>query len=147
MKVPGLRSPTVKLAGLVHFARMLDKIRLHEAGKLPPEYLPNLGLSVGLDGHLCGFLDVEFDAIVARVRAGDGDEQVAEWCFQHGLRPSKIQGRVWNEFARKFGWNDAAGRFLQRIIAEDGITHPPDPLTSFALIDLRESEDTIAPQA
>ena len=33
--VPGLRSPSEQVNGLVYFGRMLDKIRLTEAGKLP----------------------------------------------------------------------------------------------------------------
>jgi len=56
MKVESLRSPYQKVAGLYHLARMLDKIRLHQAGKLPQDYHPNFDLSAGLDGHLCGFL-------------------------------------------------------------------------------------------
>ena len=56
MKVEGLRSPYQKVANLYHLGRMLDKIRLRQAERLPTEYLPNFGLSAGLDGHLCGFL-------------------------------------------------------------------------------------------
>ena len=41
--VPGLRSPFDKVGRLVYFGRMLDKIRLHAIGKLPPEYQTNLG--------------------------------------------------------------------------------------------------------
>ncbi len=32
--VPGLRSPYAKVGRLVYFGRMLDKIRLHAAGRL-----------------------------------------------------------------------------------------------------------------
>lgn len=100
MKIESLRSPYQKVGGLYHFARMLDKIRLHQAGKLPAEHHPNFGLSVGLDGHLCSFLGVEFAAVCERVRQGGTDDEIAEWCFQHGLRPNKMQTRIWNEFAR-----------------------------------------------
>jgi gluconokinase len=41
--VSGLRSPYDKVGRLVYFGRMLDKIRLNAAGKLPPDYLANLG--------------------------------------------------------------------------------------------------------
>jgi len=41
--VPGLRSPYAKVARLVYFGRMLDKIRLHAGGQLPAEYVANLG--------------------------------------------------------------------------------------------------------
>ena len=78
MKVEGLRSPYQKFCGLYHLARMLDKIRLHQAGQLPSDYHPNFGLSAGLDGHLCGFLGIEFAAVYERVRQGGSDEEVAE---------------------------------------------------------------------
>ena len=138
MTNPPFRSPRVQLAGLCHFARMLDKIRLHVAGQLPAEYQPNLGLAYGLDGHLCGFLGVEFSALCERVRHGGSDDEVAEWCFQRGLRPNPVQARVWNEFARKFGWNDLAARFIARVKAEDGLQHREDVVTAFDSIDLRE---------
>lgn len=32
---PGLRSPREEVEGLVYFGRMVDKIRLEQAGKLP----------------------------------------------------------------------------------------------------------------
>jgi hypothetical protein len=145
MKVEGLRSPYQKVAGLYHLARMLDKIRLHQSGRLPQEYHPNLGLSVGLDGHLCGFLGVEFSAICERVRQGSTDDEIAEWCFQKGLRPSKVQARIWNEFARKFGYDDAAAKFMARAKAEEGLAHRTDVVTAFDLIDLREGGENQTP--
>ncbi|MCW5553460.1 MAG: DUF5069 domain-containing protein [Verrucomicrobiae bacterium] len=36
--IPGLRSPFDQVNGLVYFGRMLDKIRLAAAGKLPPDW-------------------------------------------------------------------------------------------------------------
>jgi len=42
MKIPELRSPYEKVGGIVYFGRMIDKIRLHEAGQLPPEYIEYL---------------------------------------------------------------------------------------------------------
>ena len=64
--------------------------------------------------------------------------KIAEWCFQRGLRPSKMQARIWNEFARKFSYDDVAARFLARIKAEDGLEHRTDVAIAFDLIDLRE---------
>jgi len=138
MHVDGLRSPYQKISGLYHFARMLDKIRLHQAGQLSEEYHPNFGLRAGLDGRLCGFLGVEHADLCERVRQGGSDEDIAQWCFQRGLQPNKMQLRVWNEFARKFGWDDVAAKFLARIKQEDGLDHRTDIVTTFDLIDLRE---------
>ena len=35
--VPGLRSPREEVEGLVYFGRMVDKLRLEQAGQLPAE--------------------------------------------------------------------------------------------------------------
>src|SRR5471032_923577 len=103
-RVEGLRSPTDRTAGgLHHLGRMLDKIRLRAAGRLPEDFLRNYGLSVGLDGQLCGFLNVEFTAVEARVRAGGTDADLVEWIFARGLRPNRMQAQVWNEHSRKLG--------------------------------------------
>src|SRR4029077_11766895 len=42
------RSPREMMCGWVHLPRYIDKIRLYLAGKLHPDYLPNLGK--GYDG-------------------------------------------------------------------------------------------------
>ncbi len=117
---------------------MLDKIRLYLAGELPEEYRPNFGRAFGLDGHLCGFLAVDFEALCARVAEGGTDEELAEWCFQNGLRPNGTQARVWNEFARKMGWNDRASAFVASVRAEDGASGRADLVTAFDQIDFRE---------
>ncbi|GAB1723698.1 MAG: DUF5069 domain-containing protein [Nitrospira sp. CR1.1] len=145
MRVEGLRSPYQKVGGLYHFARMLDKIRLHQAGQLPADYHPNFGLRAGLDGHLCGLLGIEHADLCARVQQGGSDEDIVEWCFQRGLRPSKMQTRIWNEFARKFGWNDLAGKFLARVKLENGLDHRTDIVTAFDLIDVLEGNDHESP--
>ena len=73
--VPGLRSPYVKVGRLVYFGRMLDKIRLHAAGKLPvADYAANLGK--GFDGRCCNFLRVNYDELKARTLAGGTDEEI-----------------------------------------------------------------------
>ena len=41
--VPGLRSCYAKVGRLIYFGRMLDKIRLHAAGRLADEYHAQLG--------------------------------------------------------------------------------------------------------
>src|SRR3954471_422609 len=68
--VPGLRSPYKKVGRLVYFGRMLDKIRLHAAGKLPgADYSANLGK--GFDARCCSFLRIDYEDLKTRVLAGD----------------------------------------------------------------------------
>ena len=138
MKNPPMRSPRERIGGLFHFGRMLDKIRLNLAGTLPDEYRAHLGLAQGLDGHLCGFLDIDYATLVERVRAGGSDEEILEWCFAQGFRPNKVQKRIWNGFAKKFGWRDPAAPFIAATKIEDGMATRDDLLTAFDSIDARE---------
>ncbi len=141
--VPGLRSPYDKtLGGLHHLGRMLDKIRLKHAGRLPEDFHRNYGLSVGLDGQLCGFLNVTFGEVEARVIEGGSDTELVECIFTRGLRPNRTQVLVWNEHARKLGWNDRVAPYLRQLKAEAGFAHVQAD-TSFDLIEL--SEDRTPP--
>ncbi len=117
---------------------MLDKIRLYLKGELPEEYQPNFGLAVGLDGQCCGFLGVTHEQVIEKVREGWSDEDVFAWCCDAGLNPSKVQKRVWNEYARKLGWNDAISRYREAQKAESGWAERPDLETMFDVIDAQE---------
>lgn len=140
-RVEGFRSPYDKAAGgLHHLGRMLDKIRLKQAGRLPEDYHRNYGLSVGLDGQLCGFLNVKFGDVEARVAEGGTDTEITEWIFTRGLRPNRMQTLVWNEHSRKMGWNDRVSAYLSGIRQEPGCAHLT-ALTSFDLIEQTEDRE------
>ncbi|MFI5337021.1 MAG: DUF5069 domain-containing protein [Opitutales bacterium] len=144
--VEGLRSPYDKTAGgLHHLGRMLDKIRLRQAGRLPEDYHRNYGLSVGLDGQLCGFLGIEFKEVEARVQAGGADAEIAEWIFSRALRPSRTQAHIWNEYLRKFGWNDRVTAYLRGLQQEMGLGDVP-PCTALDLIELNEGRTPPPPR-
>ncbi len=137
MNVPNLRSPRETVGGLVHFGRMLDKIRLHAAGKLPADYQPNLGS--GFDGRCIAFLHVAYADVVAQVKAGASDEAVLEWCYQHGRKPTEDEIEIWNGFMSKRGWrDDGAAHLAQRIAAEPALAGRTDILTSFDFLDADE---------
>jgi hypothetical protein len=138
MKNPPFRSPREKVGGMYHFGRMLDKVRLHVRGELPDEYKPNLGLALGLDGHCCAFLEVEFVALVERIKRGGTDDEILEWCFTTGHRPNAVQQGIWNAFTSKMGWNDDFSPFMEAVKAEDGLANRDDLKTIFAVMDFRE---------
>jgi hypothetical protein len=134
---PPFRSPRERVGGLYHFGRMLDKIRCHLRDELPEEYRPNFG--VGLDGMLCGMLGVAHADLIERMRGGGSDEEILDWCYEQGTRLNRTQVQIWNEFARKVGWNDRVTQFLSKVKGEDGITAETAGLsTAFELIDYRE---------
>ncbi|PYK70352.1 MAG: hypothetical protein DME42_12725 [Verrucomicrobia bacterium] len=95
----GIRSPSIKIGGIVYFGRMLDKIRLHDKNELPTDYQANLGR--GFDEFCIKFLDVQYHDVVRRVREGGTEEEILWWCFDKGRRPTDTEIYVWNEFMRK----------------------------------------------
>src|SRR4051794_39303420 len=102
MRVPGLRHSAEQIGGLVFFGRMLDKIRLHAQGKLPPDYKRG----TGTDARVCRFLHVEYSAVVERALSDASEEDILEWCFQHGRRPNDEEIFTFNGFLTKRGWRD-----------------------------------------
>jgi gluconokinase len=131
------RSPYDEVNGLVYFARMLDKIRLHAAGELPEAYHPHLG--EGFDGRCLRFLGVEYAPLRERVLAGATDEEMLAWCFQHGRRPTEEEIEVWSDFMRKRGWRDEARERVLFRLKEAGLEHrAKEAVTMFDFIDIDE---------
>ena len=139
MNIPGLRSPYDRTGGLFYFARMLDKIRLHHAGRLPEDYRPNLGR--GFDGRMLEFLGVDYESLRERTLAGGSDEEVLDWCRRRGNARTAEEILIFNAFLRKFGWNDEATPTLRRRLAEGGFSSRHDIQTIFDYIDLDEGRD------
>ncbi len=142
MKEFPVRSPAEKLGGLVYFGRMLDKIRVHARGALPADYQPNLGK--GFDAKCCAFLHLDYGEVVERVSAGASDDEVLEWAFTNGRRPTGAEITMWNEFMRKFGWRDHAAETLERRKREAGMQDRSEIETMFQFIDADEGRGATA---
>jgi gluconokinase len=136
MNISNLRSPHEKVGGLYHFGRMLDKIRLHAAGKLPADYIPNLG--IGFDGRCASFLHIDYAALVARVAQGGSDEELLAWCYEQGRKPTDDEITFWNAFMSKLGWRDEASPRLQQRLLEYGFAGRTDIATFFDFLDADE---------
>lgn len=130
------RSPAEKVGDLFHFGRMLDKIRAHARGELPSDWVPNLGK--GFDGWCICFLGLNYDDVVARVKEGGTDEEILQWAFARGRKPSEEETRMWNEYMRKCGWNDSITPTLERRKKESGLQDRADIQTMFQYIDADE---------
>jgi gluconokinase len=145
--IPGLRSPYAKVGRLVYFGRMLDKIRLHAAGKLPPDYVENLGdTKPGMfDARCCRFMRVAYDDIRARVLGGGGDAEVLDWVEARGGRRTDEECQVWNGYLMKRGFHDAADvvQRLRQRVREAGLEARPIE-TYFDYIDFDEGRDPVA---
>jgi hypothetical protein len=145
---PGLRSGQVgtamnyprsayeQIGGLYYFARMLDKIRLHEAGKLPSGYVPFL--EKGNNQRISAYLHIDYQKLVERVKAGGSDEEILEWAYENGRRLNEVEIMIWNQFARKRGWNDEATETLAQFKQESGLSDRDEIQTMFDYYDAEE---------
>ena len=126
------RSAYDRTDGLVYFARLLDKIRLHAAGRLRSDFHANLG--DGFDVRCCRLLGVTYPALRDRTLAGGNDDEVLAWCHSCGTRPTEEQLLVWNKFMEKRGWrdeDDGSTQELEAYKAASGLAHRTDLVTFF----------------
>jgi hypothetical protein len=144
--VPGLRSPYAKVGRLVYFGRMLDKIRLHAAGQLPPAYVANLGDQGApnvFDARCCRFLGVAFADLTKHTLAGSSDEDLLAWAHANGKPRTDEECEIWNMFLCKRGWRDAASDVVRQRTAQYGLAGK-SPETMFDVLDYDEGRDPAA---
>ncbi|MBV6500849.1 MAG: hypothetical protein CJBNEKGG_03337 [Prosthecobacter sp.] len=129
-------SPLEETSGLKYFPRMLGKIRLHAQGRLWDELHANLGK--GSDGACVEFLHVGYEDLKARVLQGGTDEEILEWCQQHGRPLNDTDRLVWNYYTTKLGWNDHISAILVKRKADGGLGDRDDIQTIAHYIDVDE---------
>ncbi len=143
--IPGLRSPSDQVDGLVYFGRMLDKIRLAAAGKLPEAWREarGTGMAGSFDGRCCRFLRINYQDLEAETLKGGSDRELLAWAFANGRRPDEEEIEIWNAFMSKRGWRDAGTQRLNERLAE--VSLPPGTVdTMFEFIDLDEGRFQLA---
>ena len=125
--VLGLRSCYAKVGRLIYFGRMLDKIRLHAASRLPPDYTAQLGDTqfYTLDGRCCRFVGVPYAALQKRVLEGVSDEEILAWVHASGIVRTDEECHMWNRFIAKLGWRDERSAVLPQRIQDSGLVGKP----------------------
>lgn len=139
MKIPGLRAADEKVGDLVHFGRLLDKIRLAQAGTLPEGYFLGEDDFSWWDARCCRFLGVSYAPLRALVESGASDEEALAWCREQGSNPSEEQIHIWNTFILKRGWRDEASAGLEEEKAACGLADRDDIQTFVELQKAQES--------
>ncbi|MEM6911333.1 MAG: DUF5069 domain-containing protein [Verrucomicrobiota bacterium] len=137
--IPGLRSPSETVNGLVYFGRMIDKIRLHADRQLPEDWASALGNAYpnSFDARCCRFLQIEYDALVSEVLAGRSEEHLLQWAYTQGRQPSEEEIEIWNAYMTKLGWRDAITERVKFRLQE--ASYPENAVeTMFEFIDLDE---------
>ncbi len=136
--VPGLRSPYETVRDFVYFSRMLDKIRLHAKGQLPPDFVNNLGKA--FDDRCCQYLKINYRELTDWVLAHpeQSSEDVLAWAESMGRKLSTNDIEIWNSFMTKRGWRDEAREILERRLKENGLGPEAGVETMFDYIEVDE---------
>ena len=97
------RSPREAMCGWVYLPRFLDKIRLHLAGKLHPDYQENF--TKGFDGAWLKAAGVSADTMIEVVRNSITDGQVCDWVRQNAKK-SDAEKQAFNCYILNRGLED-----------------------------------------
>ena len=96
------------------------------------------------DARCTRFLGVNYKELVKRTLQGGSDEEILDWCFEHGRRPSQEEIEIWNAFLVKRGWRDAGSADLQAAKQRAGWGNRDDIQT---WVDLHDAEEGRQPRA
>jgi hypothetical protein len=116
------RSPREVMDGWTYLPRFVDKIRLHLAGKLHPDYQENF--TKGFDLAWLKAADLTADQFIDVVRNSITDGQVTDWVRQH-VKKSEAEkaehrnhvlnhGRQTEELRARLKWRKEQAGMAQR---------------------------------
>lgn len=131
------RSPRETMDGWHHLPRYIDKIRLHLAGKLHPDYQENLGK--GFDGMWLKVAGLTHEEFLAVVKNSVSDGEVCDWVRQNVKRTGDEKDAHWREVLSfpKADDEKAQARLKMRK-EQSGIAHRDDIRTFVDYIDADE---------
>ncbi|MBL9169301.1 MAG: DUF5069 domain-containing protein [Verrucomicrobiales bacterium] len=132
------RSPRETMSGWIYLPRFVDKIRLHLAGRLHPDYQGNLGKK-GFDLAWLNAAGLEAEAFIAVVKATITDGEVADWVAKN-VKRTDAEKSAFREQALNHGrQNDESLRALLKLRKEQaGLGARDDIQTFFEFIDADE---------
>ena len=87
------RSPKVQAGGLCHLARLIDKIRMRNAGLIQDYNY----LTIGFDKYLLDKLEIQGSDLEKRVLQGGTDAEIADWVKVNGKTLTDEEKTQWNE--------------------------------------------------
>ena len=129
-------SPKLETDGVLYFPRLCDKIRLHAAGELHPDYHANLGS--GMDLWTCQFLGVDYAALSEVVRNGASDAEALAWARSHGTTRPAYEAAWWRAYMTTRGFRDDLSIRLGERKVESGFADRFDIQTFMDYIDADE---------
>jgi Domain of unknown function (DUF5069) len=132
------RSPREVMSGWTYLPRFVDKVRLHLAGKLHPDYQANFAHR-GFDAAWLEAANLKPDTFMAMVKGTLTDGEVADWVLKnvHATDSAKIE---FNRFLEQHGTepDEALRARLKSRKEAAGLAHRDDIQTFVAFIDADE---------
>ncbi len=138
-------SAHVKTRGLVFFARMVDKIRLHAAGQLPAAYVSHLGPAIdptSFDARCCRYLDLDYETVKTRTLQGGTAEEIFDDLMRDRKPLNEEHIVVWNLFLLKRGWRDSGTPGVVEEKIASGLADRADIQT---YVDIQDAEEGRVP--
>jgi len=131
------RSPRETMAGWTYLPRFVDKIRLHLAGKLPPDYQPNF--CKGFDGAWLEASGVKAEDFIEVVRRSITDGEVCDWVMKNVKKPESARAAHRDKILNHPRKDDQEGQARLKMRKEQsGIAHRDDIQTFVDYIDADE---------
>ena len=93
------RSPKEQVGGLSHLGRLIDKVKMRNAGKIQDYNY----LTVGFDKYLLDKLEIKGEDFEKRVLQGGTDAEIADWVKANGKALSDVEKAEWNNMVLTFG--------------------------------------------
>lgn len=131
------RSPRETMCGWAHLPRYIDKIRLHLAGKLHPDYQENFGK--GFDEKWLKAAGLTHEQFIEVVRGTLTDGQVCDWVRAH-VKATEAEKRAHAQSMFHYpAADDATGQARLKWRKEQaGLGHREDIRTFVDFIDADE---------
>ncbi len=133
------RSPREQMDGWCYLPRFIDKVRLHLAGRLAPDYQANFA-HAGFDAQWLKAAGLKAEDFIAVVKATLTDGEVCDWVRQN-VKRSAGEKAAFNQWLLHRGQeeNDPALRErLRQRKADSNLSHRDDIQTFVDYIDADE---------
>jgi len=130
------RSPREVMAGWVYLPRFVDKIRLHLAGKLAPDYQDNF--TKGFDGAWLKAAGLSAEQFIGVVKNTITDGELCDWVAKN-VQKTEAEKAAFRDLVLNRGreGEDLKARIKQRK-EQAGLAHRDDIHTFVDLIDADE---------
>jgi len=93
------RSPKEQVNGLCFLGRLIDKVKMRNAGQIQDYNY----LTVGFDKYLLDKLEIKGEDFEKRVLQGGTDEEIGDWVKANGKALTDEEKAEWNNMVLTFG--------------------------------------------